>query len=928
VWPGDTPAVSLSTSSLSSPSITRSSVLPPLRGRGPATHPDLSLELWLERTAKRPAEDPPPPAAPAVPEARATPRPAAPPDEPAPAAPAKAATSDVTSDVTSAASVATTTTSAPASTAPASTAPASTAPASASPRATAAPTTPRLEAALGQWYGRRGRRRGSRVRGEVARGPVERILWLLTVVQATCVGVFTLTIPAQSSQNWPYSLNDLLTAVTVLATTGMCLRAAVRERRRRGMFLAWSLLTAAHLGASASPDRLMGPFTDHGATGLRVAVALTYFPLALAALWLLLRDVMPRWLPSMWGDAVVVGLGALAAGTFAANLLRPGATLTSHRSQLTYASPLVDVVLLAMILSVAALTGCRVARQTWWVSSGLTLVAVGDLGHLLILHGGGVEHSGSVDLGWLVGYVLIGTGARRGAWPVWGAGRRERRPRTRTALHLGVLPWAFCAIAAGVLAAQAFDVAVPRYSAVLALGTLCAALLRVGLTLAELDGGTIPPGAARTDELTGLANRRALSEALASDGAAAGDGTAVQRWSGWTDRIALLLVDLDSFKDINEALGHEVGDQVLAEVGSRLRAALRSPQLIARLGGDEFAVVLPGAGRESATRVAESLCAVLAEPVEIDGHRLHVRVSVGVATCLIPHEEPEDLLRQADVALNRAKAVGTVLEVYDPALDLRTAHRLMRIDELRSALERGDLEVYLQPQVDLVDGAVVGAEALARWRHPQDGVLLPDSFLPLAAQTGLMRPVAALVLDRALGACARWWRRGHRIPVSVNLTADDLRDTGMSRRISDCLAQHGLPAQALRIEITEDVLLTDPEAAGQLLQSWRRAGIAVAVDDFGTGYSSLGYLRELPFDELKLDRSFVADLRRRTTATIVRHTISMAHGLGMRVVAEGVEDQATARALADVGCDIGQGLYFGAAMALPAFLEQLEASQP
>jgi EAL domain-containing protein (putative c-di-GMP-specific phosphodiesterase class I) len=252
----------------------------------------------------------------------------------------------------------------------------------------------------------------------------------------------------------------------------------------------------------------------------------------------------------------------------------------------------------------------------------------------------------------------------------------------------------------------------------------------------------------------------------------------------------------------------------------------------------------------------------------------------------------------------------------------------LRIDELRSALERGDLEVYLQPQVDLADGAVIGAEALARWRHPQDGVLLPDSFLPLAAQTGLMRPVAALVLDRALGACARWWRRGHRIPVSVNLTADDLRDAGMSRRIYECLTQHDLPAQALRIEITEDVLLTDPEASGQLLQSWRRAGIAVALDDFGTGYSSLGYLRELPFDELKLDRSFVADLRRRTTATIVRHTISMAHGLGMRVVAEGVEDQNTARALADVGCDIGQGLYFGPAVAPKMFLEQLEASQP
>jgi EAL domain-containing protein (putative c-di-GMP-specific phosphodiesterase class I) len=230
------------------------------------------------------------------------------------------------------------------------------------------------------------------------------------------------------------------------------------------------------------------------------------------------------------------------------------------------------------------------------------------------------------------------------------------------------------------------------------------------------------------------------------------------------------------------------------------------------------------------------------------------------------------------------------------------------VDELRSALERGDLVVHLQPQVDLATGRVAGCEALARWRHPHDGVLLPDAFLPLAAHTGLMRPVAAVVLDRALEACALWWPR-HQVPVSVNLTADDLLDPGLTDRIAATLERHGLPGSALRVELTEEALVADPEAAAKLLQAWRALGLSVALDDFGTGYSSLAYLRELPFDELKLDRVFGADLRRRTTATIVAHTVAMAHGLGLRVVAEGVESEDAWRHLHALGCDYAQGYY-------------------
>jgi diguanylate cyclase len=347
--------------------------------------------------------------------------------------------------------------------------------------------------------------------------------------------------------------------------------------------------------------------------------------------------------------------------------------------------------------------------------------------------------------------------------------------------------------------------------------------------------------------------------------------------------------------------------------------------MLARMGGDEFVVVLPGVALEPAQEIARSLRGCLEEPFVLDGNRLHVRASVGIASCRLHDDQPADLLRQADVAMGDAKKSGAGLAVYDPRKDHNSAHRLRRIDELRRALERGDLEVHLQPQVDLGTGALVGAEALARWRHPQDGVLLPDAFLPLAAQTGLMGPVAALVLDRALAACASWWLQGYYLPVGVNLTADDLRDPDLPGLVTSSLRRHLLPPVALRVEITEEALLHDPAATAALLERWRADGVSVAIDDYGTGYSSLAYLRELPVDELKLDRTFAHDLDRRTTATIVKHTVAMAHGLQLRVVAEGVEDPVTARVLSELGCDTGQGLYFGAAMSTEDFLALLHS---
>ncbi len=713
----------------------------------------------------------------------------------------------------------------------------------------------------------------------------------------------------------------LVLAAVLTGTTVTCALAAWRERARRAAWWAWALLAAAHVAVGvvlAVSVAHNGP-ASAGPPSWPDAEYAVYYPPVLVATWLLVRSRTPPWLPSMWWDAVVVTLGAGAAASTALWLLRPPAGFGAHHG-VGILAPVADAVLVTVILSVASLSGARVGPGPWLVSAGLCAVAFADAAHLHLSPAGHQGTPRAIDLGWLAGYTLIGlsTGAA-----VPQRRPRERRHRPPDLARAALLPWTVTLLSVLLLVVALAGGPVPRASALLALGSVALTLARIALAPAGLQPGAGPDTG--TDELTGLADRRALSRALASDGALAESGRA---WSRWTDRVALLLVDIDRFKEINEALGHPTGDLVLTEVGARFQGVLREGQLLARLGGDEFAVVLPGAGPEPARRVADQLLGVLAEPFSVLGDRLPVRASIGIASCQLRRGEPADLLRRADVAMYRAKAAGTGVELYDPDRDRVDAVRLRRTAELRAALERGDLEVHLQPQIDLAKGTVVGAEALARWRHPHDGVLLPASFLPLAAQTGLMHPVAALVLDRALSACAQWWSRGHLVPVSVNLNARDLHDEAATDLLLSTLQRHGLPPAALCVEITEDVMLEDPAATAALLHDWRNRGVSIALDDFGSGYSALAYLRVLPLDELKLDRVFASDLRNRRAATVVRHAVALAHALRLRVVAEGVEDEATARLLADGGCDVGQGLYFGDAMDVPAFLSYLDAQQP
>jgi diguanylate cyclase (GGDEF)-like protein len=764
----------------------------------------------------------------------------------------------------------------------------------------------------------------------IAAGSVRASPWVVmlhTIQLAALIVAALAVLPLELAE--PRLVFSYCAPIVLICTALLFAAATRRDRDQSDLHSAWALFAVATTGIALIV--VLRSIVGGGQSSQSTAAGLTACSLVeLTAVWLLLRGRSPRWAPSTGWDGSVVALGATAIGIGLVELSRTfnqtgtGATATDLARMLAEIAPFIAV------LTALAITAPPPRPQLLRLAGGLTAVTLADV-LALTLNGTPALLTPVIEdetrnllargLGLLAltGYAALGLGATDLT-----SGRRADR-RRRPGARSGSLAGGVVVACTVIVAAAVLDSRAPRVAAGLALACLGIALARTRRALREVQqAGRLDPRP-RTDDLTGLANRRALSEALAGDRHPGGPDIGWAGWAGWADEIALLLVDLDRFKDVNDGLGHEAGDRLLTEVGARLRTALRPTQLLARLGGDEFAIVLPAAGAEQARRVAEGLLGSLLEPFEIDGSRLHVQASIGMATCHPSRGEPKDLLRQADVAMYQAKSSGTGIELYDPERDEGGPERLRRTDELRQALQRGDIEVHIQPQVDLRTGVITGAEALARWRHPEDGVLLPDSFLPLAEHTGLMRPVAAVVLDRALEACATWWLAGHHVPVSVNLGADDLRDPKLPGRVTDVLKRCCLPADALRVEITEQALLTDPAAAAVILARWRADGIAVAIDDFGTGYSSLSYLRELPIDEVKLDRAFIADIRRPTTSTIVRHTVAMAHGLWARVVAEGIEDEATARILTDLGCDVGQGLYFGPAMTTSEFIARLQA---
>jgi len=420
------------------------------------------------------------------------------------------------------------------------------------------------------------------------------------------------------------------------------------------------------------------------------------------------------------------------------------------------------------------------------------------------------------------------------------------------------------------------------------------------------------------DPLTGLPNRLLLTDRLAHALASA------RRRAGY---LALLFVDLDRFKNVNDSLGHAVGDKLLWEIARRLNTCVREEDTVARVGGDEFVIVLENlSDKQDAVCIANKIHQAFERPIDIDTHCLHASASIGIALYPDDGDNAEILMQNADTAMYQAKASGrNNFQFFAPFMNAHVRERLDLENTLRLALERGQFELYFQPIVDLAGGDIPCAEALIRWRHPEHGLVSPDKFIPIAEETGFITQIGDWVLARACMELAGWRAAGVRAPrLSLNVSARQFRQPGLAERIRQILLMHDVDAGQIDLEVTEGALMEQPDVAARILGELKAMGLGIVIDDFGTGYSSLAYLKTFPIDKLKIDRSFVRDiLTDNSDREITLAVIDLSHNLGLKVVAEGVEEPGQLEFLRNHGCDAVQGYYYSRPLPADAFLAYL-----
>lgn len=420
------------------------------------------------------------------------------------------------------------------------------------------------------------------------------------------------------------------------------------------------------------------------------------------------------------------------------------------------------------------------------------------------------------------------------------------------------------------------------------------------------------------DSLTRLPNRHLLMDRVQQ---------AVLYGNRNKTTVALMVIDLNRFKEINDTLGHHRGDIVLQQVGERLQQTLRKSDTVAYLGGDEFAVLLQPGNPGNTILVAEKIIKSLQPPIIIGDLPITIEASIGIAYYPDHGKSVESLLQHADVAMYLAKETGAGYSIYSAEQDQHTPRRLLLMTELRKAIEQDQLFLQYQPKIQLQTGRTVGAEALVRWQHPDYGLIPPDQFIGLAEKTELIKPLTRWVLEKVQHEFTALWNDGVKMPVSVNLSTRNLHDPILPEQFSEILRSSGTSPECIEVEITESAIMIDPLRAREAMDILKTMGIRFAIDDYGTGYASLAYLKNLPVDEIKIDKYFVMNMTQDTTdAVIIRSTIDMAHNLGLTVIAEGVEDQGTWDSLMALGCDAAQGYFMSPPLSAPEFMNWLGTS--
>ena len=570
---------------------------------------------------------------------------------------------------------------------------------------------------------------------------------------------------------------------------------------------------------------------------------LAFYPCAVAAVVCLVRRDEMSSPKSLWLDGALGAAGAATALAVVLDSVVSGIHGDLGEVLVGAAFPVGDLLLVATICGLLAARGLRGGAMWLWLAGGFAVFCVADVTYALRLVAHTYVLGTIVDALWVVALALV-------AFALW---RPERPamvdgPRSTAILAVAMLATVTAVVVLVISSIEQLSIVIVALAAF----TLGLAAVRTLVGFRQVQRHSDARRQAVTDELTGLGNRRYLFER----------GDHRLQTAAPSDRIMLMMIDLDNFKAVNDALGHDGGDELLRETARRLAACVNSPALLVRLGGDEFALVITLATGEGGRRVAEDILDRLSLPLVIEGVSVRAAASAGVAERTSGGDDISEMLRRADLAMYAAKAAGSRIERYDPQLDENNRTRLDTIQDLGSALARHQFVLHYQPKIDVRTGVVIGAEALVRWEHPTRGLLYPDSFLPIVEQSGLMGALTEVVLEAAIRQLASWRATGLTVTVAVNLSASDLLDEHLAERIEGLLAERGLAVGSLELEITESVLMTDPERARRVLDGLRGLGLRIAVDDYGTGYSALAYLRDLPVDELKIDRSFVAHVTR------------------------------------------------------------------